>query len=128
MFLSPQCSLCKPIIDALPVVQRSFPRIQWVALVVNGSEDERAAYGRGLPVPLGSDGQSLFDSWALPGTPYAVALDTVGQVVRGGIVNSLPQLETLAEGVADIGELMPETGTLIDLAAVTVEAGDLNAS
>jgi hypothetical protein len=124
VFVSPRCQLCKPIADALPIVDRAFPEAQLLALVVNGSKSEREAYLSSLKVPALSDADSLFSSWSVPGTPFAVGLSARNRVVTSGIVNNLPQLEALVEDMSRSLHHESDAHAELPLATVSTDRSD----
>ena len=95
LFLSPTCSICPAIADAVPTFLAHYSDITLVPVIIGGAADQRAAYAarlRGSRLDLAE----LYDAWKVPGTPYAVAT-AANKVLARGVVNTLPQLETLAD-------------------------------
>lgn len=99
VFLSPKCRLCPPIASALPVIGRSYSEVQILPAVVGDDEDTKKAYASALGSAARVDLEPLYEAWSIPGTPFAVGVDRQGRVLTSGVVNSLPQLEMLAETI-----------------------------
>jgi hypothetical protein len=97
VFLSPGCEICKPIAASLPAVRRAYPTLRLVSAVVGDDPDAKREYAATLPGLVRTDLDDLFGTWGVAGTPYAVAVGADSHIVTSGIVNSLPQLETVAE-------------------------------
>lgn len=97
LFLSPGCDICKPIAAALPAMRRSYAGLQLLPLVVGDDGPATHAYAATLGRDARTDLDTLYREWEVPGIPYAVGVGEDGRVKTSGIVNSLPQLETLAE-------------------------------
>jgi hypothetical protein len=101
LFVAPGCRLCGPLAKAVPVVRSHFPEVRVMGVVVGGEGDtDRVRYADTLGDWARSDLHELVEDWAIPGTPFAVAIDAEGYVRRSGVVNSLDQLEDLVEGLA----------------------------
>lgn len=98
-FVSPTCSMCKPVSDALEPVQRAYPEVELVPVVVGATEAERITYAQTLKGEARLDLEELFETWNIPGTPYAVGIGENKTVLTSGIVNSLAQLEQFVETV-----------------------------
>ena len=99
LFVSPNCTLCKPLLPALPAIDRSYPDLYLSAVVIGGSEGEVSAYAARLGPRARQDLTSLETKWRVPGTPFAVGVDRHGNIHSSGAVNSLDQLESLAEAL-----------------------------
>jgi hypothetical protein len=99
IFVTPSCSLCKPVVEALPTVQAAYPSVGILPLIVGTSSDDRASYAASIPLPSRTDKTELFTEWSIPGTPFAVGVDRTNRIVARGIVNNLPQLEAIASKV-----------------------------
>ena len=97
LFLSPGCDICKPIAVALPAMRRSYAGLQLLPVVVGDDDPATHAYAATLGGHARTDLDTLYREWEVPGTPFAVGVGEDGRVKTSGIVNSLPQLETLAE-------------------------------
>lgn len=74
LFSSPTCGVCKEVAPALGPAAAS---VRFAAVVLHDPEAERA--------------------WNVPGTPFAVVLDTAGVVRAKGTVNNLEQIEGLLD-------------------------------
>jgi hypothetical protein len=97
LFLSSGCDICKPIAAALPAMRRSYAGLQLLPVVVGDDDPATHAYAATLGGDARTDLDTLYREWEVPGTPFAVGVGEDGRVKTSGIVNSLPQLETLAE-------------------------------
>lgn len=94
LFVSPGCPICREVLPSLPVAARVGGMRP---VVVSDSEDPREAVPDGdtnAPVILGP---GVARAYAVPGTPYAVALDRQGVVRAKGTINNLEQLEGLVD-------------------------------
>lgn len=98
LFLAPNCPTCRAVEPALVPVSRHYD-LSLVTVLVGGSDAHRAEYVDRLAVPVRTDLDALYAKWEVPGTPFAVGIDEHQKVLSSGIVNSLDQLETLAEYV-----------------------------
>jgi hypothetical protein len=67
------------------------------ARVVADVEDERVEHAYWTASTPVARSPSLARAYAVPGTPYAVVLDTVGVVRAKGTVNNLEQIEGLID-------------------------------
>lgn len=97
LFLAPGCDICKPIAAALPAIRRSQRGLQLLPVAVGDDGPTTRAYAATLGADARTDLGALYREWDVPGTPFAVGVGEDGQVKTSGIVNSLPQLETLIE-------------------------------
>ncbi len=100
IFTSPSCPWCQKLAPDIVPFAGSLGADHDLLLVVGDelSATEARAYtdrlgtGRAVPLAIAPD---LFESYAIPGTPYGVVIDKAG-VVRGkGAANSLTDLQTL---------------------------------
>jgi hypothetical protein len=99
LFMSPSCKFCKPIAEARPSIRRSYSDLTVLPTVVGDEKPQNSEYARTLGAGARTDLDSLFDGWHIPGTPFAVGVSPAGLVYASGVVNSLPQLESMAEEV-----------------------------
>jgi hypothetical protein len=120
VFLSPTCTLCPPIASALPGLRRNYPELRVTALVVGDDADQVGEYVLAVGGQL--DRAALYSEWNVPGTPFAVGM-AEGKIVHAGVVNSLPQLETLADSVLRSAD----NPTLTEQATSTADAEVPNA-
>lgn len=127
VFVAPDCPSCKSIESALAPVAQHYD-LELVAVLVGGSERQRADYIERARVPVRLDLDHLYDAWELPGTPFAVGIDSSYRVVESGAVNSLDQLEALAEHVMNPLPLMEGDGVPRDEMEelITASKGDMN--
>jgi hypothetical protein len=116
LFLSPGCDICKPIGAALPVMRRSHGGLQLLPVVVGDDDPAKHAYAATLGGDARTDLDTLYREWEIPGTPFAVGVGEDGLVKTSGIVNNLPQLETLAEVVLQ-SQPVPASADLLALDA-----------
>ncbi len=112
LFLGPTCEFCKPVASAIPAIRSHFPSLELLPIVVGDSSTAKAEYAAGLGPNARTDLDHLFRDWGIPGTPFAVGVGIDGRVVTSGVVNNLPQLETLAGVVcqAQFGPVSGESG------------------
>jgi hypothetical protein len=97
LFLSPDCQICRPLVSAIPSVERHYDELKLVTIVTGNDETRRAAYAKNVGSSARLDLKELMSEWSIPGTPFAVGIDGSGIVSKSGVVNSLDQLEALAE-------------------------------
>lgn len=98
IFLSRTCSVCPPIAAAVPVLRRAYPEIQVMPAIIGESGKAKDQYSQKLS-PARVDLDWLYESWAIPGTPFVVGVDRNGVVRARGVANTLPQLEEMAEAL-----------------------------
>lgn len=94
LFVSPGCPICREVLPSLAPAARAA-RMTPLAIVDAGEEEARHAYGHS-PVAVVPDPR-LAETYAVPGTPYAVVLDAIGVVRAKGTVNNLEQIEGLVD-------------------------------
>jgi hypothetical protein len=99
VFLGAHCPACTAVEKILPTVAKAYPQLELVAAVLGEVVSQREAHAKEVPIPARVDLQGLASEWAVPGTPYAVGVGGDGRVVASGIVNTLDQIEALAETV-----------------------------
>lgn len=93
LFLSPTCSVCETLQEAMPAFLAHYGRL--VRLMV--------VYDRVHPTPVYLQSATVLSSpmlhtrFRLEGTPYAVVVDKEGTVSAKGVVNTLSQIENLLE-------------------------------
>lgn len=97
VFVSPGCPPCEEMLPGIPVVRRRYPRVDFVAVVVHEEADVRADYALKVGDFADANLFGLFGEWNVRGTPFGVALDAERRVRHRGVVNSIEQLETMAE-------------------------------
>jgi methylamine dehydrogenase accessory protein MauD len=93
LFVSPGCRVCREVLPSLPVAARVGGLSP---LVIADAADDAHGEGASNGAPVIVDPE-IARSYAVPGTPYAVALDHLGVVRAKGSVNSLEQMEGLVE-------------------------------
>jgi len=109
VFLGPSCGFCKSVAPTLPILRRKYPEIQVVAVVVGDEPEAKEKYALDLGLEVRTDQDHLMADWAIPGTPFAVAVSSDHRVLTSGVVNNLPQLESLADAV-----LLPEDSETVE--------------
>jgi methylamine dehydrogenase accessory protein MauD len=93
LFVSPGCPVCREVLPSLPVAAR-VGGMRPVAVSDSADPSDAAPVAGGTPVVLGPE---VARAYAVPGTPYAVALDRLGVVRAKGTINNLEQLEGLVD-------------------------------
>jgi hypothetical protein len=104
LFVSPRCSFCSDLTAKLPTFRRNYKELHLIPLVVSETDKSKREYAAALGQGARPDSESLFEEWSVPGTPYGVGVGVDGRVLMSGVINSLPQLETLADSVIAAGE------------------------
>ncbi len=99
IFIAPGCGPCDALKPSIPVVARHYQQLEVTAAVVAPDEGERRRYAAEFGAVGRSDLNHLYEEWEIPGTPFAVGVDRAHRVRRTGVVNTLDQLEALAESV-----------------------------
>jgi hypothetical protein len=97
IFISPGCAVCGQVLLAIPAVRTHYPEIGLIGAIIGGDKAGREAFAPKVGEIARPDLYALGDEWDVPGTPYAVGLTPGGRVHSCGVVNSLDQLESLAE-------------------------------
>lgn len=97
LFISPGCRVCTEVAPGLKAAARAGSLMPY--LIVEGDpgtieEDGRGLSRYGAPALHSTD---LFSAYAVPGTPFAVVLDSAGVVRAKGTVNNLEQMEGLVD-------------------------------
>lgn len=116
LFMSPTCQVCDPMISTVPsFVRRVRKEADLVAVLTARDEEGKVASWRSGGPPVITD-RSMQDLWALPGLPYAVAVDDAGRVASKGVVDDVVQLESVLNGgldyLRDHAARVPETEQL----------------
>lgn len=96
LFASPGCRLCEEVLPALPVLAAEHRLSPLIVTDLSPAEARSQYGGRRLGAPVVASGE-LVQTYAVPGTPFAVVLDHLGVVRAKGTVNNLEQLEGLIE-------------------------------
>ncbi len=99
VFVSPTCEVCKPLLPAVPTIDRHYPDVALVTAISGGSRADREAYAARVGPTARPDLHKLYDAWGIPGTPFAVGVDRDRRVRIAGVVNNLDQLEGLVESL-----------------------------
>jgi thiol-disulfide isomerase/thioredoxin len=99
LFVSPECAPCKALLPAIPVARRNQPEVEFISIVTGEDVDMSTDFVRRLGTTVRRDLRGLYEAWEIPGTPFTVGVDDKRQIVFAGVVNSLDQLEAVAESV-----------------------------
>jgi methylamine dehydrogenase accessory protein MauD len=99
VFVSPKCGICRPLLPAISVLASHYHEIDVLAVVTGDDEAQREIYARDIGQLARPDLHELERAWSIVGTPFAVAIDSQGRITARGVVNSLDQLESLAEAL-----------------------------
>jgi thiol-disulfide isomerase/thioredoxin len=99
LFMSPDCTACKPLVPLLPLLGAHFPEVDVLAAVIGGNSASRTAYAEEIGAAARLDLGELERDWEVTGTPFAVGVSGGGVVRATGVVNTLEHLEALAEEV-----------------------------
>lgn len=99
VFLSPTCSFCPPVAKAVTIAAGRFRELDFIPAVIGADPAAKLEYAASLGQNSRTDLDRLFEEWSVAGTPFAVALDSDGVVRSAGIVNSLPQVEAMADSL-----------------------------
>jgi methylamine dehydrogenase accessory protein MauD len=94
LFVSPGCMVCEQVLPSVKAIARDIAPV--VVTDVDHHETVRSFSARNLGVPVVS-GREVVASYAVPGTPYVVVLDSSGATRAKGTVNNLEQLEGLID-------------------------------
>jgi methylamine dehydrogenase accessory protein MauD len=95
-FVSPGCPICKDLLPSLAPAARAA-RMTPVAVVDVEEDVAREAYEHSSPAVQVVPGPEIAQAYDVPGTPFAVVLDTIGVVRAKGTVNTLEQIEGLVD-------------------------------
>jgi methylamine dehydrogenase accessory protein MauD len=95
-FVSPGCPICKELLPSLAPAARAA-RMTPLAIVDVEEQSARDAYVHSPPAVTLVAGPEISETYEIPGTPYAVILDTIGVVRAKGTVNTLEQIEGLVD-------------------------------
>lgn len=101
LFLSPQCSICEPVVEAIPTLRRNYRELDVIAVVTGGDDREKEEYANRLGGVARTDLRKLHRSWKVAGTPFAVGVDSQHRVRITGVANNLEHLEALAQSVLE---------------------------
>ncbi len=110
IFVGSNCPACAPIERVLRTFRDNYNELELFVVVTGEFEERRIEHAAELEVAAHHDLEGLAELWKIPGTPYAVGVSAEYRIAHAGVVNTLDQLEALAEttlvGVADI----PDSG------------------
>jgi thiol-disulfide isomerase/thioredoxin len=98
LFVSASCSLCDMLKPSIPVVVAHYPDVEMISVVVGDDLAKRLEYAKTIPGAR-ADLAQLGEHWDVQGTPFVVGIDHDHRVRSTGAVNTLDQLENLAEAV-----------------------------
>lgn len=99
LFVSPTCAICRPLVPVVGTVRKRYPEIDTWAAILSADETEAVEYAGLIGEGARLDLQELREAWGVPGTPFAVGVSGDGMIASAGVVNSLDQLESLAESL-----------------------------
>lgn len=105
LFVSQTCSLCKPLVGRLPTLRRGHPGVQLVPVAIGDSGPAKRKFVASLGQGARGDLDELYRQWAIPGTPYGVAIGPDSTIRARGVVNTVEQVEVLVDaaiGPADL--------------------------
>jgi methylamine dehydrogenase accessory protein MauD len=111
LFVSPNCLICRSILPSVPVVSKVGKMAPYVISDAPDELDSReyASIRGATRVILGP---GIAETYAVPGTPYAIVLDARGVVRAKGTVNNLEQMEGLVDtATARLRSVLPPAGT-----------------
>lgn len=95
LFVSPGCRMCEELLLGLPAIAQASGADAIAVTDVDAKESE-IAYRARVRIPVIA-GVELAQRYGVPGTPFAVVLDSTGVVRAKGTVNNLEQLEGLVD-------------------------------
>lgn len=106
VFVAPQCEVCEDLIPAIRALNRTLPRPGRLLVISSSDGDSTRSFARRVdPVPVIADAR-ISSSYGVTSTPFAVHVAGGGIVVQKGVVNTLEQLE----GIADAGAVQLDFG------------------
>ena len=100
IFTSPTCPWCEKLApDMAPFASTLGPEFQLLLVLADQTPAHEARayaqrHGGGAPLTL-AIAPELFESYAIPGTPYGLLIDKEGVVRSKGTTNTLTDLQTL---------------------------------
>lgn len=107
LFTSSACPHCKALTPRLRQLYADYGpqahhghQLDLVAVVTDQNSPSRSEYARELGSFARTDLIALMQDWDIPGTPFAVALDTEHRVQAADVVNTPEQLQTRLSGVS----------------------------
>lgn len=99
LFVSPGCRLCRAVLPAVDAVARAGRLVPYVVTDADREETLSAFGDARLEAPV-VPGLEIARAFGVPGTPYAVVIDSNGEAVAKGTVNDLEQMEGLVDTAA----------------------------
>ncbi len=106
LFVSPGCQVCETVLPSIAAVAEAAGMRPFVVTDLDATETALSFSHRGLSAPVVASPEAA-RAYAIPGTPYVVALDELGVVRAKGTVNNLEQME----GLVDTGKRRAEEAT-----------------
>jgi thiol-disulfide isomerase/thioredoxin len=106
LFASDDCPACSSLLPGLPNFANAYRDLELI--LIDAANDDAAISEDPDATP-----SRLYRDWAVPGTPFAVGVDTSGKVIGRGVTNTLDHLEALASALAqphrdeDLHEISP---------------------
>lgn len=130
-FVSPSCGVCDELLPVLHAFDRTERETGIrIVLATTAGADEASAYAAAHEVKLPFVRNEAFEAaYDIPGTPYVLALRAVDgkfEVLAGGVVNTMEQLEDLVQTARDNVDAFAQQRTGLPL--VEVEGPDQAAS
>jgi len=108
LFVSSTCRVCEEVLPAAAVVARAGA-LQ-ALILTDGDGGVEMLLERRAPAPIVAAPEAT-RTYSVPGTPYAVVLDSGGIVRAKGTVNNLEQLEGLVDTAAN--RMGPASGSRV---------------
>lgn len=96
LFVSPGCHVCEQVLPSLPAVASLGHFRPYVVTDVDVFDTRSSLDVETIAAPI-IPGRDVAMRYEVPGTPYAVMLDTSGVVRAKGTVNNLEQMEGLVD-------------------------------
>lgn len=93
LFVSPSCPICRDVLPSVHAVARQG-RLTPIVVV---DDSDASSLPRAPREAATVAGPEIAEAFAIPGTPYAVILDSAGIVRAKGTVNNLEQMEGLVD-------------------------------
>ena len=97
LFVSPGCLVCEEVLPSLEAIAHGHALSPLVVADAASEDKETRSHvvaRTGAPVTASSE---AIRTYAVPGTPYVVALDELGAVRAKGTVNNMEQFEGLVQ-------------------------------
>lgn len=112
LFLSPNCALCEPLVPGIAVADHNYQDVEMMVAITGGRDEDRFAYAERVGSLAQPDLEQFESIWNIPGTPFAVGINKQSRVHSSGVVNSLDQIESLAESLLQAEKVTPSVEAL----------------